>query len=90
MLLKYHPKILPALFCFVEVISLGLPEKSVTWLPEVISWEKISMGLPDSLAGSQRSVRRCETGSTCNAVTGIYLGELIWSKSPERSVIGNL
>ena len=33
-------------------------KKSVTWLPEIISGEFISVGLPKSLARSQRSVRR--------------------------------
>ena len=50
----------PAVSLFVELIWLGLPEKSVTWLPGIISGEAIAMGLPESLAGSQRSVRRCE------------------------------
>ena len=44
-------------FSFVELISLGLPAKSVTWLLEIISGELIAVGLPESLAGSQRSVR---------------------------------
>ena len=63
-------------FLFVELISGGLPEKSVMWLPEIISGELISVGLPESLAGSQRSVRRCElsandiTGNIGNAITG--------------------
>ena len=35
------PKILPAAFLFVGLISSGLPEKSVTWLPEIISGELI-------------------------------------------------
>ena len=38
------PKILPAAFLFVELISSGLPEKSVTWLPEIISGELIPWG----------------------------------------------
>ena len=57
------PKILPAVFLFVELLSLGLPEESVMWLPEFISEELIFMGLPESLAGSQHSVRRCELGT---------------------------
>ena len=68
-------------FLFVELISGGLPENSVMWLPEIISGELISVGLPESLAGSQRSVRRCErsandiTGNIGNTITG----ELIWN-----------
>ena len=51
-------------FLFVELISLGLPGKSVAWLQEIIfSGALISMGLPQSLAGSQRSVRRYELGT---------------------------
>ena len=54
------PKILQADFLSVELILLGLPEKSATWLPEIFSGELISMGLPKSLARSQHSVKRCK------------------------------
>ena len=47
--------------CFCLWINfVGITGKSVTWLPEIISGELISMGLPESLAGSQHSVTRCE------------------------------
>ena len=48
------------LFCVCGINFVGLTGKSVTCLPETISGELISMGLPESLAGSQHSVRRCE------------------------------
>ena len=46
---------------FVSGINfVGITGKWVTWLPETIYGELISMGLPESLAGSQCSVRICE------------------------------
>ena len=81
------------LFLFGELISFGLPEKSVTWLPEIISGELISMGLPETVAGSQRSVRRCElvankdSGNICNAITGKYSVRINLEQLPEKSVI---
>ena len=90
------PKNITGSFLFVELILSGLPEKSVTWLPHIISGAINSMGLPESLAGSQRGVRRCEFvmnqdyrkywyAITRNNSCRINLGQL-----PENSVIGNL
>ena len=51
------PKTFLANFLFVELISGGLPNNSVTWSPDIIPGDLTSMGLPESLAGSQRSMK---------------------------------
>ena len=51
------------------------------------------MGLRETVAGSQRSVRRCElvankdSGNSCNAITGKYSGRINLEQLPEKSVI---
>ena len=63
---------------------------------EIISGEFISTGLPEIVAGSQRSVRRCElvtnkdSGNICNAITEKYSGRINLEQLPQKSVIGNL
>ena len=70
--------------------SSGLPEKSVTWLLEIISGEIRSMALLASLAGSQRSVRRCNWGRTRitesigNALSGTNSGRINLEQLPEN------
>ena len=76
----------------MELSSLGLPEKSVTWLPEIISGKLISMGLPEILVGSQRSVnwgRTRITGKIGNAIARKYSGRINLEQLPEKTVIRN-
>ena len=72
-----HPKILPAVFLFVALISPGLPEKSVTWLGELIHGitGKDEQGLPKYWQCDYRKE---------------ILGELVWSNYQKKSVVGNL
>ena len=62
------------------------------WLPEIISWELISMGLPESLAGGDVNCRRTIiTGNIGNnAITGNYSRRINLERSLEKSVKSEL
>ena len=71
---------------------MGLPEKSVTWLPEIISGELI----PRDYRKVWPGLRLCElltnkdTGNIGNLIAGKNSGRINLEQLPEKSVIGNL
>ena len=71
------------LFLFAELISLGLPEKSVTWLPEIISGELIPWDYRkvcprvSTVWGDVNWWRTRITGNIGNVITGKIPGKLI-------------
>ena len=84
------------LFLFVELISSGLPEKSVTWLPDIISGEiipwdyrKVWPGL-SAVWGDVNWWWTRITGNIGNAITRNNSGRINLGQLPENSVIGNL
>ena len=89
------PRILPAVL-LVELMSLGLLGKIRNVVTGKTFWGINSMGLQECLAGSQRSVRRCELGTNKdyrkyrNAITGKYSGKTKMERLLEKSVIGSL
>ena len=90
------PKILPAAFFVCELISSGLPEKSVTWLPEIMSGElnpwdyrKVWPGL-SVVWGDVKWWQTRITGNIGNAITRNNSGRIILGQLPEKLVIGSL